>query len=181
MARSELTSACTSNGEPSGTSVAFTETATRASMPERSATDIWRLLLDVSRSLPAETRASAAKFAALVPRATRLTCAAEFTAMLPNEQVAVRPDTEQLPCELVPDSKAAEEFAGNVTTISAPVAPRLPMERTVNGNVNGAPPSPVTEEATGSSVTSAYCAGVMQFADAITRSIMSMLHWENVA
>jgi hypothetical protein len=129
--------------------------ARRASMPERSDTEIWRLLLEVRRSLLAETLACAAKLAALVPRATRLTCAEEFTAMLPSKQVAVRPDTEQLPCELMPDSKAAEEFAGSVTTICASVASRLPMDRTVNGSVNGAPPSPVTLDSPGSSVTSA--------------------------
>src|SRR5688572_20488100 len=57
IARSELTSANTSSGAPTSTSAALADRANRASIPERSVTCSWRLLFDVSRSLPAVTAA----------------------------------------------------------------------------------------------------------------------------
>ena len=71
-------------------------------------------------------------------------------------------------------------FSGRVSENAALCAATLPIERTTNGSVNGAPPSPDTVVTPASSVTSAYSAGVTQLADAIADCILSMLHWEKV-
>ena len=110
-----------------------------------------------------------------------VTFALASMSIVPNAQVAVSPVTEQLPSELVRRVDAECALLGSVTVNAASCAAVLPVERTTNGSVNGRPPSPVTEATPASTATSAYSASVTQLAVAITGSMVSRLHWENVA
>src|SRR5512134_2130280 len=101
-------------GEPSATSAALVDSATAASTPERIDTGNWRLLLEVTRSLLALARACTVKTAADVLRAMTETLALASVAMAPSEHVAVSPDTEQLPSELVADSMVNAGLLGKV-------------------------------------------------------------------
>jgi hypothetical protein len=121
-ARSEPTSTFTSIGAPARYSAALASIVTRPSMPERSVTGSWRLLFEVSRSVPAMTRACVVNVPATLPRACTLTCATPPTSRSPSAQVAVWPEMAQLPCELLADSMAAAEFSGSETRSSAPCA-----------------------------------------------------------
>src|SRR6187399_396131 len=99
-------------GLPSATSLALVDRTSDASIPERMLTASCRLLFEVTRSLSAVTRACTEKLAAPLLRATTLTSALVSTGIDPNAEVAVSPDTEQLPTELATESMVKAAFSG---------------------------------------------------------------------
>src|SRR3982750_2396894 len=119
-------------GAPNSTSATLVDTATAASTPERTATDNVLLLLEFTRSFDALTRPVATNVAAVLLRALSVTLALASTARGPNEHVAVRPDTEQLPSELVAESMLYAALLGSVIVSTASSAAVFPAERTTN-------------------------------------------------
>src|SRR6478609_8624590 len=102
-------------GAPNATSAALVDSDSAASTPERIETGSARLLLEFTRSFVALTRPVATNVVAEVLRAITVTVALASIAMVPNEHVAVSPDTEQLPSELVAESMLYAELLGRET------------------------------------------------------------------
>src|SRR5262245_25071387 len=144
-----------SSPPPSGTSCLSALTGTAASMPERSVTVTSRELLDTSRSLLADTRARAVMLPASTPRTLTLAVCCSPEAIAPKPQVAVTPDTEQLPPSALTLSTVSPALSGNDTLSATSSAALVPVERTVKGSVKGTPPSALTTCTTGPNETSA--------------------------